>query len=351
MKTTKLILAVLLVMLISSVNSWCQENEADKDNYGVIIGQIIDEDTKQPVDEPFGVVFVDQTIEAGMGSYPESGHGTRSDKKGYFKVKYPLGTYFIQLIPQNENSKYSRDPNPFNFPNTRLNFKVERGKITKVVKKARRTGAIKVNIVDAAGSKINLFDFYKNTKWYFTPLDKNNLFDSLSNRANLRLDLSSDVFLHNNDTVAFNKNEILNGEMQRNLLPAKYTNVKIFFSGLGYGSQKHEDIIVNKNQTTEINIVMNLADRTGVDGHVANQSGGPLGGVSVSVLKKEKDVSGFQVSAWILTDSNGYYKIIGLTPGYYQIEFEKEDYVECESSILIEKSILKKSDLILKQKN
>ncbi len=351
MKAIKLIFVAVLVFVTLGLNGWCQESETDKDNYGMIIGQIIDEDTKQPVDEPFGVVFVDQAAEEEIGGYPESRHGTRSDKKGYFKVKYHSGTYFIQLIPLNENSKYARDPNPFNFPNTRLNFKVERGKITQVVKKARRAGTIKVNIVDASGSKINLFDFYKNTKWYFTPLDKNNLFESLSNPANLQIDLSSDVFLDEEESVAFNKNEILNGEMLRKLSPAKYSNIKIFFSGLGYGSQKYEDIIVNKNQITEINIVMDLNDRTGVEGHVANQSGGPLGGVSVSVLKKEKDASGLQVSAWILTDTYGYFKIIGLTPGYYQIEFEKEGYVESKFSLLMEKSILKKSDLILKPKS
>jgi hypothetical protein len=67
MRTIKLYFVVLAVLLNASVICWCQENGNDKNNYGIVAGQILDPETGKPVKERFDIRFFDTTYQ---GKYP-----------------------------------------------------------------------------------------------------------------------------------------------------------------------------------------------------------------------------------------------------------------------------------------
>ena len=110
---------------------------------------------------------------------------------------------------------------------------------------------------------------------------------------------------------------------QYNLYPGIYSGETDFqYKGLGYPDQKIDNILIEKGKTTVVKIVMDLNDKTGVFGKVTNLNGNPVEDVEV-YISSSKVIDGVKEYANTYTNSNGEYKIIGLSQGRYTLNFYK----------------------------
>ena len=319
-------LVVLAIGIISShvLMAVPQEDEEWKnDDFGTVIGYIVDADNGERVKEYFYVQLLPtDEINEKVDWW--------TDKNGRFSKKVQPGIYVLFCYPCLA-SEYSIDPDYRNFPEIRQEIKVEKGKITQFYKKAYRAGKLKIVIVDPTGSKIN---------------PKNYL-----NDVNIGIDL--DRILPDGrirgiwGSPSSRLGHLSEGEYtMAQLYPGIYNmEVDFLFSYLGYPTKRFENIYIEKNEVTEIKVALDLADKTGVYGKVVDLNGNPVEEVSVGVyeLDERKD---FRLSAGTLTDSNGDFKIIGLREGLYEISFSKMfkpsyiSYPMTSETIIIEKNKL-----------
>jgi len=296
------ILFLGLLGLNYSINGAQSNDTDDPDNYGILRGKIVDEETGENVSEKFFVRINDSDIK-----YPIQIEyiGTISDENGIFQSELEPGTYLLYFQPDSVTSKYSWDLNPINYPSEKQIVTIERGKITEVIKKARLAGKAKLTIVSKNGERI-----YPN--------------EIVGENADLSVSFSADWLIDNiNDTHFSSEEDDFNdGEILIYCLPPGKYNVEIDFSGLGVISKKLEDIEIKKKISNEINIVIDLNDPTGVHGEIFYDNGNPLENLKVTVWGLEG--SNDHIKASIFTDKNGYYKIVGLKEGIYKMSFRKQ---------------------------
>lgn len=281
-----------------------QEEYWEKRNYGRLEIQVVDEDTFQPVKEKFSLQFyTDEDMR--YGESKRSDNFLYTDDKGYFSGYMKPGEYYLYASPESESTKYCIIPNPIYFPETQTYVKVEKGKTAIINKVAYRAGQIKIILVNKNGSQIYPIDDFDN----FHAEDK-----------------IENVYSQNSpDVYRFSIGDLSEGEMIKPMLyPGKY-NLELYFSGMGYGSQRVENILVEKNKTTRVNVVIDLESNTGVEGRVIDQFNSPVKGVEVEAVQEQEDVkSGFRQITKVYTDSNGYYKIIGLASERFKINFSMQ---------------------------
>jgi hypothetical protein len=295
---------VLLVLFFGMIGSFMEMagtqsgEEQDLDNYGFLRGKIIDEDTGKPVNEKFFVSINNL-------NYTFLSHfGTETDVNGFFKCKWYPGTYLLYFFPRSHISKYCWDKNPRRFPGEKNIVKIERGKITEIVKKATLAGRLKLLMVSKDGSRIN-------PKIIFGEKIDCNVHivgDSLIDNTN------GEFFTEGDD---FNDGEIL----VHSLCPDIYT-LDVAFDGMGIPSISLEGIVIEKNSTTEVEVKIDFDDPTGVEGVIYYESGGSIDNVEVGIGGPIG--SSDSISASVYTDQNGYYKIVGLKEGTYDMTFLKK---------------------------
>ena len=295
---------ILLVLFFGLIGSFMameaaeSSEEQDPDNYGILRGKIIDEDTGKPVNEKFFVSIND------LNYIMLSRFGTETNENGFFKCKWKPGTYLLYFFPRSHTSKYCWDKNPRFFPGEKNIIKIEKGKITKIVKKATLAGRLKLLLVSKEGDRINPRITFGKKIDCGVRIQGESLIDNTS----------GEFFTEGDD---FNDGEIL----VHSLCPDIY-KVKVTFDGMGIPSISLEDIVIEKNSTTEVEVKIDLDDPTGVEGVIYYESGEAIDNVEVGIGRPLGSPD--SISASVYTDQNGYYKIVGLKEGTYDMTFMKE---------------------------
>ena len=323
-------LVLFLGMLIHGFSIEKADEKLDKDNYGKVVGYIIDSETGEPARERLAIFVYSYSF----NNFPSHLHTFYSDNNGKFSFELKPGNYCIYYGPNLEESIYSAEPLPdvieYITELKNLNYiEVMKGKITNVVKKAYRAGRLRIILVDENGNKINPKERFYN---------KISINTSISSRGVLNKQ-SFGAFMSSNSKL----NE---GEVElRFLYPALY-KIELSFPFIGHGDATFEVEVV-AGQTIEKKVVLDMSNGTGVEGVVSTPSGTPIQGASVGV-----GGGGFYGRGSYITDSNGYYKIINIQTGRCRLEisYEKTEghffYKYCE--VNIQNNVLLRKDIVLK---
>ena len=147
-----LVLLIMFLGLIDVKIALSKAQEAGIDDYGILRGKIINEDTGMLVFEKFLVRINDPNIKY---SLQIERFGTETDDKGLFSCKLKPGAYLLYFNPISRTSKYCWDSNPLNLPEEKQVIIIEKGKITEIVKKAKLAGRLKLIMVSKEGHRIN----------------------------------------------------------------------------------------------------------------------------------------------------------------------------------------------------
>lgn len=280
-----------------------QEWLTDKDNYGKVVGRIVDEDTGEPVNEAFQLFFLDSDRDQ-YGFNIEAKEETT--EQGTFEKKLIPHVYSIEFYPLAENSKYCFFPYPFRLEEKkRINVKVERGKITLIQIEAPRGGTMKLYTVDQNNVKFNPSTTF-------------------NQKFKILVDIHNPVYW----AVYQGKDNLNDGEFIVNrLYPGNYS-LEVWSDGLGYPEVKRENIQVEKGKTTEVLINMDLSDNTGIEGILTDANGLGLEGAYLGF--KQKGIrSGSHFTAY--ANKNGYYQLKGMSEGYYYITYFYESKTKLHS--------------------
>lgn len=315
-------LVICLVGLITATYIFSQSRlgdlpDCDDGNCGKLVGNIIDAETKDNVNENFYIAFTDcaikdkQKIINGEHIF----YFVRSDTNGKFSAMIPEGRYCLQFWPVNPGSNYCMDPVPALNDSYSQTVYVKRGKISTIQKLAKVGGHLKILLVDTNNNKINPIEllwkkFYINVKITSEKVSPNIL----------RIGSQTDL-LGLNDGEFIIKN-----------LPPEFYNVNIEFENMGYGSQSSGGIEIIRNSITEVPITVDLNNQTGIEGKITDMDNNPLKGVHVTAKSaNDKELLFISDFGDIYTDSEGRYRIIGLKEQKYDLFiYGKKDGVACE---------------------
>jgi hypothetical protein len=314
MKAIKLIFVAVLVFMALGLNVWGQESGSRKNDYGKIIGQIIDEETNLPVSELFKI-FVSDCSNVSKPVVVNV-NNEKSNSKGRFVFNnVKQGVYCLSYSPVSEKTIYCYEPGKKFSPNFQHIVKIKSGQITRIIHKVYRGGNLKVVLVDRNGNKIV-------PRSIMVP-SPDPLFSD-ADLHKLNVDIDSEEYPEDkiNNFVEYNsiKNDILDdGEFTFfGLFPGKY-KIDVDLDFLGYGNPiKFSHIDVIKGQTAEIKVLVDLVDNTGIDGTIVDQYGNPVKNAIVGVMLQTDDEN-LKFNASIRTNQNGYYKIVGLKEGLYEL--------------------------------
>ena len=311
MKTIKLLFAVLLVMLISSVNGLCQEDASNKDSFGKIIGRIFDQETNLAVNEIFNVVIVDcsdQSIEKNIYKQIES-----SSRGTFVFNNVNPGIYCVILSPTAGNTIYCYEPDFTSSLKFQHTIKIFPGQISRIHCEAKRGGNLKVTLVDKIGNTISPRSIMLASPYSDYPNDD-------LRRLHIKIG-SLDYQDGKNDFIAYNSivNDYLDdGEITMyGLYPGRY-KIYINLGYLGYGwPLSFTNIVINKDQTAEVKAFIDLTDNTGIEGIVTDQNSTPIKNAVVMLTFLNEDNYYY---GSIRTNQNGYYKIVGLKEGLFRLQ-------------------------------
>jgi hypothetical protein len=272
------------------------EEEWDKDNYGKVIGNIVDAKTGKPVNEFFYISI----FECSNAASPKDLGYFKTDKRGYFEQILNPGIYNLEFCPESFNSLYEMDPAITRIP-IKQTITIKKGQITKFIKKAEYGAWLLVRFLDQNNNPLNMQNF----------LGKNGDIDIfVMNEVYDYVRTPDKRFISKKDNADLNDGEYL----IRCLYPQKIELLIKFGCG-GYGSLMSEEMEIERGQTNEMIIVIDTNDHTGVEGIIVDELNRPIKNVRVGV-------SG-QNSACVGTDDNGYYKIVGLKAGEYSLNIFK----------------------------
>jgi hypothetical protein len=314
---------VLLVLFFALIGSYVLCEGQDTDDYGKLVGWILDPNSGKPVNEVFIVeLFNCSRTESEAVLFKQR----KTDKKGYFSIEEEPGQYCLHISPNSLESKYCIEPHQFHNDQFYFPVMIEKGKITEIMKKATHGGAIKVRVLDTSGSVINPSEDLPKGAKISVSIDSPNYMIG---------ELSQHVVYDNMD----------DGETTvRTLFPSKY-NLRVNFIKTGYKTLNFKDVPVKENEVTEIDCVIDLNDITGIEGKVVDINGNPMKGIEVSMIPLFEVGGSFKD----ITDIGGNYRITGLPEGSYHIGiFSREggsrtykENIEIKKGILIQKDIVR----------
>jgi 5-hydroxyisourate hydrolase-like protein (transthyretin family) len=296
----------LVVLVVGIINSRLlqavPQDSVDKDNYGKVIGQIVDAETGENVKEKFLITLFKSSE---LDRYDLRVY---TDQNGRFSFDRTPGMYYLSCEPQDVESTYAVEP----LPNERLEYysevKIEKGKILKVIKKAHKAGTIKVEFVDPNGLRMNLFNLFP----------KGSISDAL--------EYYKPVESGHYDVFSVNASEDLNTGVcwKKGLCPGRY-GLEIEFKEMGIGSKYIKNIEVEGEKVAEVEVMIDLNSTTGIRGKVVDQNNLPAKNITVRLYRLEVKNRDEEISASAIIDSNGDYKILGLEEGFYDIHFHYQD--------------------------
>jgi hypothetical protein len=332
MKLTLMGLIVFLPFLLFSQNYWFN---CDSGNCGKVEGQIYDAETQKPINEAFDVLFYQNNTDQ-IKMHERSFYQLYffpTDQNGCFSFDIPQGEYFIRFIPKNFSSKYCFDPVPVLNPGSRQAIKVIKNKITYFKKMTRLGGIIHITLVDRNNNKI-----LPNT--LFNSKDFMHLF--LSSK-NVEWDFSGEGSLGD---------DLVDGEITVNRLFPEVYDININFDNVGFGNQRARNILVEPGKTTEVKILVDIDDKTGISGKITDENGNPLVGAEVYINSIDTIVYLESDEGEIYTDKSGNYKIIGMKPNKYQIQvyYRKDEIERCyKGEIEIRNGLLAQKNIVLNE--
>ncbi|MCP4155724.1 MAG: carboxypeptidase regulatory-like domain-containing protein [bacterium] len=277
MRNVAIFFAVILIMGVSLQNLLAgapEGEEWDIDNYGKIVVQVIDPETNKPVKKKFGVAIFEYKAKEPLKAvyYVEE-----TDEKGYWSKEVEAKTYEFGITPP-PLSKYC-------FGTKADLITVKRGQITKIVQKAEIGGSLRVVLVDPAGKKIDVKQFF------------------LAERL-----LALRTHWNSSEKDTLNDSEMTFFNAPPGICSAELSSD---FSGVGY--KKVEDILIEKGKRTDYNFVIDTT--TGIEGRLIDKKGNPLEKVCVYLYSEDDKTSGN------VTDKNGNYRVIGLKEGIYELKY------------------------------
>jgi len=323
-RTIFCVLAVLVIGIIGShVLMAVPQVEGEEDNYGKVIGQVIDAESGEPVNEAFQLIFYDHRGAEFIKQYVET------DTHGHFIEELFPYIYYVGLSPLSNNSKYCKPPSPFKLNEEKRHIvKIEKGKITEIQLKAFLGGSIRIYTADMSNTRFN-------------PQEKFNLEFSIHTL------LTSSIY----ESVDSGRDDLNDGELFVNKLhPGLYT-IRVSFRGLGYQSIKKENILVEKGKTTEVLINIDLNDNTGIEGIITDANGVALEDAGIGLSPIDQLIKG---DFGVKTNKNGYFILKGMPEGYYHLSYEYYrkgvDLISFPGQGIIEikKNVLKRLDIQLK---
>ena len=326
MKRLKLFAVVCWFMcsLILSFNFLLSkaENGLDKDVHGKFVCQIVDPETGEPIKEPFEIAFYDSKDDR----YPSNRFRTvETDENGRLVLELPPYPFYLQFYPSSVSSKYCISPYPFYIKEAdRMVAQVETGKITYIRKKAELGGTIKIYTADINNTRFNPEEKFNQKFQIATVISSANLYKGF---PSVRDDLN-------------------NGELTVNRLhPGEYW-VRVSFEGVGYRTIKKENILVEKGETAEVFINVDLNDNTGIEGVVTDANGIPIEDADITLGNDDKSM-GYGFEAY--TDKNGYYKLSGIPEGYYYLGYGYTCKTRGKGTISFSKGIIEvKKNVLLR---
>ena len=317
-----------------------QAEDWDRDNYGKVVGQILDASTGEPVEEVFGIDFYDCS---NMSSPKPPRFTVDSNDKGFFSITIEPGIYCLHFTPLSKTSKYCFEPDPIIQNEIAHIVRLKKGQLVKVIKKVSLGGKIRIVLVDQHGQKI-------------VP---NSMFD-VNDMNKLHVEIEAEGILDQITADAFcNGDKLGEGEiLLTQLYPGKYT-IYVELAFMGYGNPiKIQDINVSRSITTIQNVVINFDDRTGIEGIIIYNNSLPVekAGVHISKQYNESKYDIESLRGDVRADRNGYYKIVGLNEGRYRLSvlynfkdgFPKSIY---NSTVIIKKGSIILKDIILDTQN
>ncbi len=292
--------------------------------YGKVVGWILDPETGKPATDKFRLRF--------YFLHPDDGKMTKivyevdSDNNGHFIRKLFPGRYLVQIGPFT-NRKYCHEPTVKKFPDKAYKLEIKKDQITKMYKNAAIGGNLRVFLVGPDGHRLNVEEIFKDAK----------VTVSISNK-----ETGMRPFIRMRDNPSEDKSEFL----FENFAPGKYTvKLNCIFSDIV--NQKIDDIIIEKKETTEFRLVIDL--NTVLEGIVRDIHGVPV--KSVHIEMRGNDDEGFYEST--MTDVSGYYRFQGLNEGSYNVDFYIEnDNIEFFGGeikeIIVIKNETNKRDIVFK---
>ena len=330
------VLLIIVLGMIGSKPALTQQQEDehwDRDNFGKVVIQVIDAITSKPVNEIFRVNFFDPLKVSKLREDPFDTSSLvwygKTNTKGHLTAKLKPGNYYLQFIPESSESKYEYEPSPLLSDRNRQTVFVENQKITEVFKKIYYGGKLKIILVDPDGNKIN-------PREIFSP------------DAKIKLDIDSDYFdfgiLPFDSLTTFDltegKDDLNDGEMViGRLYPGKY-HISIDFGTSGYKYKEMDNIQVLRNQTTTAEVIVDIYNKTGIEGYITDQNGTPLKDFYVRID-----------NAVAKTNQSGFYRIIGIDEGTHDIDITNEldttRIITNFSEVYIVKGMMIRKDFVL----
>lgn len=326
----KAMILIFFILFIGILMSFGFIQTLPKDECGVAIIQIVDKKTGQSANEVFEIYFM-QSVENPYFLRTKAGSGkVKTNERGYWSDYIDPGEYFLWIIPDSNTSNFEMEPYPGNSQGSVYTIRIEKGKITKFIKKMERGCEMRILLTDPNGNK-------------FIPQQQMN--------SNVKIDavLISDGVLgfigdEEENIGGFTKSgKIDEGEvLLSQLFPAKYILILRFYYG-GYGKIRIENINVNRESIAEVKVVIDMNDRTGIEGFVKDENGNPISDYVVTI------------DDWgsVRTSPNGYYKIIGLKQKKYKINVSCDDddfyYSSLDEIIEIFNNVVLRKDFIAKE--
>lgn len=324
---TRLIFILFIICNFCLLNAEIQKFCSSGNECGMLKVQIFDE-MEDPVSIKFSVYLTDFYTDSNLARYSMT---TESD--GTLSASLPIGKYYILFGPDDRNSNtYSFDPDPTLNPQASQVIEIRKNHITTIKKIVKPGGILKIVLLDKNNSKILL-------KQEFPPKSRVDCILYSSEVASL-------YFADQNSQDDFS-----DGELYVNcLFPSNY-DVYFNFPNMGYGSQKYANIKVERNKITELMVVVDKKDNTGIQGQVIDSDGVPVEDAEVQVSTDSERMFILDY-AETTSDANGNYRIIGLKEKEYNLSVYKNANGVALSADIIDiyiksNSIIKK-DIVLK---
>ncbi len=289
----------------------------DKDNFGKLIGQVIDAETGKSVNEVFHVNVYDSSELPSIGTP----YVINTDKTGLFQYILKPGHYCLRFIPKSRTSKYCYD-SLSSINAKRQVVTISTGKVTEFIKKIYSGGQLLIKVVDPAGNLIDVAH-------------------DIGNHARVSIEISDRVekeYLHEPFFSKKNKSDLNVGEYLIYRIRPGRVNVNFEIKNSGYGELEKKDVEIKGRDVREVIFTVDLNDRTGVEGRVVDKNGVPI----VNIMMW---VSG-PTNATVFTDSSGHFKFIGLQEGLYELN-TLDDYYE---DIKIIKNVLLLKNITINKK-
>jgi len=313
------VIFILIILMFDLSFSFSYGNQRD-DNYGKLVGWIIDPVSNKPVNETFLIEFFNCNELGPLKTYFIR---INTNEKGYLSIELKPRHYCIIISPELKTSKYSIEPDDCYYP-----IIIEKGKITEFKKKATIAGLLKIKIIDIKGKLINIHEKFPTHSEVIAFLTSpNNTFSLISS------DLSDDDFK--------------DGEILLHTLYPNTYSIKMTFRYTGFKSLEKHNIIIESGKITEVDFVVDISNETAIEGIVLNKNGYPIKNAEVYLTPNFPVEGDFRT----YTNQDGYYKLRGLPEGLFTIHvlFNSTTYpggrVDIKNNDIVHKDISLKSSI------